>query len=100
MVQRGVNINQLNKEYLPIVVLPEEIPFESRKELTAMPRLDLALIHRSIWAIAMDIKAGKSSLYQNYKCLRILTDSAVIILLVRGYTYQQILSHISINCTG
>ncbi len=46
-----------------------------------MSRLDIGLIHRSIWAIAMDIKDGKSSLSQNYKSIRMLTDSAVIILL-------------------
>ena len=95
-----LNITQSNKEYLPIVVLPEEIPIESRKELTAMPRLDIGLIHRSIWAIAMDIKDGKSSLFQNYKCLRMLTESAVIILLDRGYTYHEIYSHISLKCTA
>ena len=65
-----------------------------------MPRLDIGLIHRSIWAIAMDIKDGNSSLYQNYKCLRMLTESAVIILLERGYTYHEIYSHISLKCTA
>ena len=65
-----------------------------------MPRLDIGLIHLSIWAIAMDIKCGKSSLSQNYKSIRMLTESAVIILLERGYTYQPIHSHIYIKCTG
>jgi hypothetical protein len=82
------------------VVLPEEIPIDSRKELTAMPRLDIGLIHRSIWAIAMDIKDGKSSLSQNYKSIRMLTESAVIILLERGYSYHEIYSHISLKCTA
>jgi len=31
-----------------------------------MPRLDIGLIHRSIWAIAMDIKDDKTLLSQNY----------------------------------
>jgi len=65
-----------------------------------MPRLDHAFIHRSIWDTAMDIKAGKSSLYQNHTCLRILTESAVIILLERSYTYHQTFPYISIKSTG
>jgi len=48
----------------------------------------------------MDIKAGNSLLYQTYTCLRILTEFTVIVLLERGYTYHQILSHILIKCTG
>ena len=49
-------------------------------ELTAMPRLDIGLIHRSVWAIAMDIKDGKSSLSQNYKSIRMLLN-------LRGSSY-------------
>ena len=82
-----------------IIINKQNTPINNR-ELTAMPRLDIGLIHRSIWAIAMDIKDGNSSLYQNYKCLRVLTESAMIILLDRGYSYREIYSHISLKCTA
>jgi len=61
-----------------------------------MPRLDIGAIHRSIWEIALDIKSGNSSLSQNYTCLKMLIESAVIIVLERGYTYHEILFYISI----
>jgi len=55
-----------------------------------MHNLDIGSIHRRICDIALDIKSGRTTHFQNYATLKTLIESAVIILLEQGYTYEEI----------
>ena len=69
----------------------------TNNQLINTRNLDIWSIRSRICDIALAIKSGCTTLAQNYSTLKTLIESAVIIMLEQGYTYDEIPSLISVT---